>query len=205
MDLGKKDIIFLVDGSDTTGTDMAHIRDFIHDIVRQLDVRPDQVRVAVVQYADRVKTDFSLNTHNNKQSVISAVKRLRQIGGRSSDLADAIQYVIDRELKPSAGVRLSDASQHLVVLTGAQSPQDVSRYGTQLRDSRVNCIGVGAGRADRRQLTQIATTPQDVLQVQTFPGLPTIKDRFITRLSGSVVVPEERPTDYEDPSKLCKM
>ncbi|GLD51473.1 collagen alpha-3(VI) chain isoform X2 [Lates japonicus] len=196
--LGRKDIIFLIDGSDNTGAaGIAHIRDFILNIVQQLDVQPDQVRVAVVQYADRVKTEFSLNSHNNKPAVISAIKRLRQMGGRSSDLAEAIDYVIQRELKPSAGVRQAEASQHLVVLTGGRSPQDVSLYGPLLKASRVNCIGVGAGGADTRQLAQIATTSDDVLQVPTFPGLPAIQAKVITRLRGTI--PEEPPTDYTDP------
>ncbi|XP_071328574.1 collagen alpha-3(VI) chain-like isoform X2 [Trachinotus anak] len=203
VNLGKKDIIFLIDGSDTTGAGgIAHIRDFILTLVQQLDVQPDQVRVAVVQYADKVKTEFSLNSHNNKPAVISAIKRLRQMGGRSSDLAEAINYVLQNELKPSAGVRLSEASQHLVVLTGGRSSQDVSIYGPLLKSSRVGCIGVGAGGADTRQLTQIATTPEDVLQVPSFPGLSAIKDRFIARLSGTI--PEEPPTDYVDPSLPAK-
>lgn len=198
LNLGKKDIIFLIDGSDSTGSSgIAHIRDFILSIVQQLDVQPDQVRVGVVQYADRAKTEFSLNSHNNKPAVISAIKRLRQMRGRSSDLADAIRYVMENELKPSSGVRLVEASQHLVVLTGGRSPQDVSLYGPLLKGSRVNCIGVGAGGANTKQLSQIATTPEDVLQVPTFPNLPTIKDRFITRLSGSL--PE---IPYTEPSKL---
>ncbi|XP_022595952.1 collagen alpha-3(VI) chain isoform X3 [Seriola dumerili] len=195
--LGKKDIIFLIDGSDNTGAaGIAHIRDFILQIVQQLDVQPDQVRVAVVQYADRVKTEFSLNSHNNKPAVISAIKRLRQMGGRSSDLADAINYVMQNELKPSAGVRLTEASQHLVVLTGGRSSQDVSIYGPLLKSSRVSCIGVGAGGADTRQLSQIATTADDVLQVPTISGLSALQDRVITRLSGTI--PEEPPTDYTD-------
>lgn len=162
-------------------------------------MQPDQVRVAVVQYADRVKTEFSLNSHNNKQAVISAIKRLRQMGGRSSDLADAIKYVMENELKPSSGVRLAEASQHLVVLTGGRSSQDVSIYGPLLKGSRVNCIGVGAGGTNTKQLTQIATTSDDVLQVPTFPGLPAVRERFISRLSGSI---PEIP-DYEDTSKFC--
>ncbi|KAG7502875.1 collagen alpha-3(VI) chain isoform X3 [Solea senegalensis] len=204
LNLGRKDIIFLIDGSDTTGASgIAHIRDFILNIVRQLDVQPDQVRVAVVQYADKVKTEFSLNSHNNKQSVISAIKRLRQMGGRSSDLADAINYVIQNELIPPAGVRLAEASQHLVVLTGGRSPQDVSLYGPLLKGSRVNCIGVGAGPgADTRQLAQITSTPEDVLQVPSFPGLPGIQERFIARLSGTL--PEEIPTIIGDPSQPSK-
>lgn len=203
LNLGRKDIIFLIDGSDNTAAaGIAHIRDFILNIVQQLDVQPDQVRVSVVQYADKVKTEFSLNSHNNKPAVISAIKRLRQMGGRSSDLADAINYVIQKELKPSSGVRFAEASQHLVVLTGGRSPQDVSLYGPLLKGSRVNCIGVGAGGADTRQLTQIATTSDDVLQVPSFPGLPAIKERLIARLSGNI--PEEQPTDPYDPSKFRK-
>ncbi|XP_051258609.1 collagen alpha-3(VI) chain isoform X1 [Dicentrarchus labrax] len=203
LDLGKKDILFLIDGSDNTGAaGIAHIRDFILNIVQQLDVQPDQVRVAVVQYADRVKTEFSLNSHNNKQAVVSAIKRLRQMGGRSSDLADAIKYVMENELKPSSGVRLAEASQHLVVLTGGRSSQDVSIYGPQLKDSRVNCIGVGAGGTNTKQLTQIATTSEDVLQVPTFPGLPAIKDRFITRLKGNIPVIDTNIDSFNGGSDL---
>ena len=164
-------------------------------------MNPDQVRVGVVQYSDQAKTEFSLNSHNNKPAVLSAIKRLRQMGGRSSDLAEAIEYVIRKELVASAGVR-AEASQHLVVLTGDRSPSDLSFYGSLLKGSRVNCIGIGANAADTRQLTQIATSPDDVLNVTTFPSLPGIHDRFIQRLNGSL--PLERPTIYEEPSKLWK-
>ncbi|XP_034058037.1 LOW QUALITY PROTEIN: uncharacterized protein col6a3 [Gymnodraco acuticeps] len=202
LNLGRKDIIFLIDGSDNTGAaGIAHIRDFIFNIVQQLDVQPDQVRVAVVQYADRVKTEFSLNSHNNKPAVVSAVKRLRQMGGRSSDLADAIEYVIKNELKPAAGVRPA-ASQHLVVLTGGRSRQDVALYGPLLKGSRVNCIGVGAAGADRKQLSQIATTSSDVLQVSNFPGLSSIQQGVIDRLRTSADdLPTEYPTSTGVPSK----
>uniref|UniRef100_A0A3Q2XBS0 Collagen type VI alpha 3 chain n=1 Tax=Hippocampus comes TaxID=109280 RepID=A0A3Q2XBS0_HIPCM len=198
LDVGRKDIIFLIDGSDNTGvTGIAHIRDFILNLIRQLDVQPDQVRVALVQYADRVKPEFSLNSYNAKPDVITAVRKLRQMGGRSSNLADAIEYVIQNELKPSAGVRPLEASQHLVVLTGGRSPQDVSLYGPLLKGSRVNCIGIGASGADTRQLAQIAKSPEDVLQVPTFPGLPAINDRLVARLKGTI--PDD-PTPEEIPS-----
>lgn len=168
-------------------------------MVDQLDVRPDQVRVALVQYGQRPKTEFSLNSHDNKQSVISAIKRLRHMGGRGADLAEAIKYVIQNELQASAGVRLAQASQHLVVLTGGRSTSDVSNYGSILKGSRVNCIGIGAENADSRQLIQIATSSDDVLQVPSFPNLPNIQSKFIARLNGSIVV--EPPTEIDETSK----
>ncbi|CAM4604074.1 unnamed protein product [Leuciscus chuanchicus] len=194
LNFGRKDIIFLIDGTDSVGqSGVAHIRDFILKVVDQLDVQPDQVRVALVQYGERPKTEFSLNSHDNKQSVISAIKRLRHMGGRGADLAEAIKYVIRNELLPSAGVRLAQASQHLVVLTGGRSTSDVSTYGPILKGSRVNCIGIGAENADPRQLTQITTTSDDFLQVTTFPNLPNIQSKFIARLNGTIA--EELPTE----------
>ncbi|XP_059198609.1 collagen alpha-3(VI) chain [Centropristis striata] len=200
LPFGKKDIIFLIDGSDNTGAaGIAHIRDFILNIVQQLDVQPDQVRVSVVQYAAEPKTEFSLNSHNNKPAVISAIKRLRQMGGRSSDLAEAIKFVVENELIPSAGVRQTEASQHLVVLTGGRSPTDVSFFGPLLKNKNVNCVGVGAAGADTRQLTQIATTPADVLQVRDFPSLPSIKQGVIERLKGTMIVEPPTEIDTTDP------
>uniref|UniRef100_H2T3W1 Collagen, type VI, alpha 3 n=1 Tax=Takifugu rubripes TaxID=31033 RepID=H2T3W1_TAKRU len=201
IDFGKKDIVFLVDGSKTTDVSgIANIRDFILSVVQQLDVQPDQVRVAIVQYSDKVKTEFSLNSHNNKQAVISAIKRLRLMGGQSSDLGDALKYVTENEFKPSSGSRQFDASQHLIVITGGRSPQDVSIYGPLLKSSQVNCIGVGAAGANTKQLVQLATSPEDVLQVPTFSGLPQIRERLITRLNGTIpVLPSP---DYEQPTDL---
>ncbi|XP_059417896.1 collagen alpha-3(VI) chain-like isoform X2 [Carassius carassius] len=197
LNLGRKDIIFLIDSSDSSGqSGVAHIRDFILKVVDQLDVRPDQVRVALVQYGERPQTEFSLNSHDNKQSVISAIKRLRHMGGRGADLAEAIKYVIRNELTEIAGVRPEEASQHLVVLTGGRSTSDVSTYGQLLKGSRINCIGIGAENADPRQLEQITTTSDDVLKVATFPNLPNIEGKFIARLNGTII--DEPPTDFED-------
>ncbi|XP_056611528.1 collagen alpha-3(VI) chain isoform X1 [Triplophysa dalaica] len=193
LNLGRKDIIFLIDGSESVGPNgVAHIRDFIYKVVEKLNVNPDKVRVALVQYGERTKTEFSLNSHNNKQSVLAAIKRLRQMGGRGADLAEAIKYVIRNELQAPAGVRLAEASQHLVVLTGGRSTSDVSLYGPILKSSRVNCIGIGTENADARQLTQIATSPDDFLQVSTFPSLPNIQNQFIARLNGTIA---EIPTE----------
>lgn len=203
LDLGKKDIIFLIDGSANTDSEgIAHIRDFIHKIVEQLDVQPDKIRVALVQYADKVKTEFSLNSHNNKAAVLSAIRRLRQMGGRSSDLADAIDHVLRFELNSFAGARPTEASQHLVVLTGGRSPQDVSLYGPLLKTSRVNCIGIGADRADTRQLMSISKSSADVIQVSKFSNLPTIQDKFINRLNVVDDTPGyDTPTPGLPPSK----
>ncbi|XP_069052885.1 collagen alpha-3(VI) chain isoform X1 [Lepisosteus oculatus] len=197
--LGKKDIVFLIDGSDSVGADgIAHIRDFILKVLRQLDIASDKIRIAVVQYSSRQNTEFSLNTFSRKNDVISAVRKLRPIGGPTANLAKALDFVIRTELKAATGVRTADASQHLVVLTGGKSPSDVSIYGPMLRNINIGCIGIGTSTADTRQLSQIATTPEDVLKVQNFPGLSNIQDKFLARLS-------DTPSTTKPPTEIPGM
>ncbi|RVE58535.1 hypothetical protein OJAV_G00210240 [Oryzias javanicus] len=203
LNLGKKDIIFLIDGSDSTGsTGIAHIRDFLLQIVQQLNIQSDQVRVGVVQYAERVKTEFSLKSHTNKPDMIKAVEKLRNIGGRSSELPDAIDYVMKNEFQPFAGARPADASQHFIIVTAGRSTKDVSPYGQLLERQQINCIVISGGRADTRQLTQIASTPKDVLSFASFPDLQTqrILQAFTARLTGFTPVKTPDREASPDPS-----
>uniref|UniRef100_A0A8C4TE97 Collagen, type VI, alpha 3 n=1 Tax=Erpetoichthys calabaricus TaxID=27687 RepID=A0A8C4TE97_ERPCA len=195
-DLGKKDIIFLIDGSTNVGPQgIVHIRDFMLQVLQQLDISPDQIRVAVVQYSNTQKTEFSLGTHTNKNAVINAVRRLRQLGGSPANLAQGIDYVLRNELRDSAGARPSVASQHLVVLTGGTSSTDVSKYGNILRGSNVNCIGIGSREADFNQLGAIATTPDDILRVNNLQALINIPERVLVRLSKGSIPTEEPDTE----------
>lgn len=166
-----------------------------------MDIQPNEVRVAVVQYSEKQKTEFSLNTHNNKDAVISAIKRLRQLGGRSANLAEAIEYVLRNELKESAGLRFPEASQHLVVLTGGRSPTDVSDHGQRLRNADVNCIGIGSSGADRRQLSDIAKDPSSVFQLDSFSKLPNLQRNVIDLLN--VTSLRETPTDVDGRFSFC--
>uniref|UniRef100_A0A3P9GX60 Collagen type VI alpha 3 chain n=1 Tax=Oryzias latipes TaxID=8090 RepID=A0A3P9GX60_ORYLA len=191
LDIGKKDIIFLIDGSASTGpTGFAHVRDFLLNIVQQLNVQPDQVRVGVVQYADRVKTEFSLNSHNNKPAVLNAVQRLRNIGGRSSELPDAIDYIMKNEFQPLAGARPTVATQHLVIITAGRSTKDVNQYGQLLKSTQINSIAIGD-----TQLIQIASTPKDFIPIASLPNLQTqeVLQQFIARLTGltAVTLPDD--------------
>uniref|UniRef100_A0A8C6NQX2 VWFA domain-containing protein n=1 Tax=Nothobranchius furzeri TaxID=105023 RepID=A0A8C6NQX2_NOTFU len=173
LDLGKKDIIFLIDGSDTTGpAGIAHIRDFILSIVQQLDVKPDKVRVAVVQYADRMKTEFSLNSHNNKQAVISAIKRLLQYdrGGRLNTGA-AIKHVQDVHFTKAKGSRKDEGTpQILMLVTGGRSDDDSKTAALSLKNKGVRIFAVGVGNI-QDELENLASHSSTVARADNYLGL----------------------------------
>uniref|UniRef100_A0A3P9LKN5 VWFA domain-containing protein n=1 Tax=Oryzias latipes TaxID=8090 RepID=A0A3P9LKN5_ORYLA len=200
----EKDIVFLIDGSASTGpTGFAHVRDFLLKIVQQLNVQPDQVRVGVVQYADRVMTEFLLNSHNNKAAVINAIQRLRNIGGCSSELPDAIDYIMENEFQPFAVARPAVATQHLVIITAGRSTKDFHQYGQLLKSTQINSIAIGAGRGNT-QLIQIASTPKDFIPILLLPDLQTqeVFQHFIARLTGLTPV---TLSDNETPCKSSQV
>lgn len=51
----KRDIVFLLDGSDESRNGLPAIREFIRRTAEELDIEEDKVRVAVVQYSDDPK------------------------------------------------------------------------------------------------------------------------------------------------------
>ncbi|KAK2531993.1 Col6a3 [Columba livia] len=183
-----KDIVFLIDSSDSVRSDgLAHIRDFISRIVQQLEVGPNKVRIGVVQFSNNVFPEFYLKTHKSKNAVMQAIRRLRLRGGSPVNAGKALDYVVKNYFIKSAGSRIEDGvPQHLVVILGDRSQDDVNRPANVITSTSIKPLGVGARNVDRNQLQVITNDPERVLVVQDFTELPTLENRVHNIL-------EERP------------
>ncbi|XP_021254078.1 collagen alpha-3(VI) chain isoform X7 [Numida meleagris] len=186
----EKDIVFLIDSSDSVRTDgLAHIRDFISRIVQQLDVGPNKVRIGVVQFSNNVFPEFYLKTHKSKNAVLQAIRRLRLRGGYPLNAGKALDYVVKNYFIKSAGSRIEDrVPQHLVVILGDQSQDDVNRPANVISSTIIQPLGVGARNVDRNQLQVITNDPSRVLVVQDFTGLPTL-ERNVQNILEELPVP----------------
>uniref|UniRef100_A0A3B5M7Q2 VWFA domain-containing protein n=1 Tax=Xiphophorus couchianus TaxID=32473 RepID=A0A3B5M7Q2_9TELE len=144
LDLGKKDIIFLIDGSDTTGPNgIAHIRDFIVSIVQQLDVQ-DNLRIGLAQYATDVSDAFFLNTYSNRDNVIEAIGKIEYKGGRRIMTGDAIRHVQDVHFSKQRGSRKDEGTpQILMLVTGGRSQDDGKTAALGLKNKGVRIFAVG--------------------------------------------------------------
>uniref|UniRef100_A0A8C3LWH4 Collagen alpha-3(VI) chain n=1 Tax=Chrysolophus pictus TaxID=9089 RepID=A0A8C3LWH4_CHRPC len=180
----EKDVVFLIDSSDSVRSDgLAHIRDFISRIVQQLDVGPNKVRIGVVQFSNNVFPEFYLKTHKSKNAVLQAIRRLRLRGGYPVNAGKALDYVVKNYFIKSAGSRIEDGvPQHLVVILGDQSQDDVNRPANVISSTSIQPLGVGARNVDRNQLQVITNDPGRVLVVQDFTGLHF--DLFVISFSG---------------------
>ncbi|XP_037998991.1 collagen alpha-3(VI) chain isoform X1 [Motacilla alba alba] len=175
----EKDIVFLIDSSDSVRPDgLAHIRDFISRIVQQLEVGPNKVRIGVVQFSNGVFPEFYLKTHKSKNAVLEAIRRLRLRGGSPLNAGKALDFVVKNYFIKSAGSRIEDGvPQHLVVILGDRSQDDVDRPARVITSTNIKPLGVGARNVDRDQLQVITNDPGRVLVVQDFTGLSTLEKR----------------------------
>ncbi|XP_041699330.1 collagen alpha-3(VI) chain [Coregonus clupeaformis] len=182
-DAVKRDIVFLLDGSDGTRSGFPAVRDFVQSIVDKLSLEENRDRVSVVQYADKPEAHFYLNSHKTKDAIINAVSNMRHKGGRSLNTGAALQFVRHRVFTASSGSRrLEGVPQILILLTSKKSRDDVKGPAVALKDLEIVSMGVGVGDANVRELEMISFQPGFTYQVTEFSELPSIQPQLVAML-----------------------
>lgn len=197
------DVVFLIDSSDGVRPDgLAHIRDFISRIVGRFNIGPSKVRIGVVQFSNDVFPEFYLKTYRSKGPVLEAIRRLRFKGGSPLNTGKALEYVARNLFVKSAGSRIEDGvPQHLVLLLGGTSQDDVSRFAQVLRSSGIVSVGVGARNAGRTEIQSITNDPRLVFTVREFTDLPSIEERLATSFGPSGATPAPPGVEMPSPSR----
>uniref|UniRef100_A0A8C2HU43 Collagen, type VI, alpha 3 n=1 Tax=Cyprinus carpio TaxID=7962 RepID=A0A8C2HU43_CYPCA len=167
-----RDIVFLVDGSNYVGNNLQPVLDFITEVVNRLDVRPERVRIGLMQFAERQLTEFYLNTHSTKQDVLSAIAQLRLMGGRALNTGAALQYALNNHFHPKAGSRRREGIQQvLVLITGGPSQDEVKGIADRVALEGILTFAVGAGQVEDRFLKTVFCHQQMVVEpVKMFPS-----------------------------------
>lgn len=173
-------MVFLIDGSEGVRNDFPLLKAFVRRVVETLDVGPDRVRVALVQYSDRTRPEFYLNSHMDQQGVISAISRLTLLGGPTPNTGAALNFVLRNILTSSTGSRIADGvPQLLFVLTAERSRDDVRGPAMALKQGGTVPIGIGIGNADISEMQTISFIPDFALTVPNFQELGTVQ-QFIS-------------------------
>uniref|UniRef100_A0A8C7CM61 Collagen, type VI, alpha 3 n=1 Tax=Oncorhynchus kisutch TaxID=8019 RepID=A0A8C7CM61_ONCKI len=181
-DTSRKDVVFLVDGSDGTRNGFPAMRDFVQRVVGKLNVGGDKDRVSVVQYGRDQEVHFYLNTYTTKEDILNTVRSLRHRGGRPLNTGAALQYVRDNVLTASSGSRSQEGvPQMLILLSGGRSSDNVDIPASALKDSGVLIFGIGT-RNSSREVQGIATDPSFSQSVSEFTDLPSVQEQFFSTL-----------------------
>lgn len=115
----------------------------------------------------------------------------------------ALDYVVKNYFIKSAGSRIEDGvPQHLVVILGDRSQDDVTRPARVITSTTIKPLGVGARNADRGQLQDITNDPDRVLVVQDFTGLRTL-EKNVQLILEELPIPTTKSPDPFGPGKTA--
>lgn len=157
LELQSADVVFLLDGSDDMRASERQILDFVKELVMQLEIGPNKVQIALIQYSTEPTTDFLLNTHSLKDDVLSHLNNVKLKGGFTVNTGVALDYVKNNVFTASSGGRAQQGVQQiLILLSGRKSEDDVLGPVDRLRNAGIVIFSVGVNGADRLAMEQLA-------------------------------------------------
>lgn len=167
-------------------------------VVRNLDIGHDNIRVGLVQFSDMPATEFSLDTYHSKSHLLAGLRQLQFRGGMGRNTGAALSYVHAHHFTPEGGSRIADhVPQLLLLLTAGPAHDAFLPAANSLARAGVLTFCVGAGRANKAELEQIAFNPSLVYLMDEFSSLPALPQQLIqpltTYVSGGVEVMHSQP------------
>nr|XP_020475830.1 collagen alpha-3(VI) chain-like isoform X2 [Monopterus albus] len=191
-----RDIVFLVDGSNYIGSaNLPYVRDFIINVINQVDVRPDRVQIGLLQFAEHPRVEFYLNSYNNRQDVVNKISQLRLTGGSVLNTGAAMNYALSTMFEPSAGSRKRQGvHQVLVLITGGPAQDEVKTVADTLALQNILTFTVSSGQADEELLKTVAFVEDLAYHEARFSNLPAVAEIIMPKLItvvGDTAVTEE--------------
>jgi len=181
----KRDIAFLVDGSDSTRRGFTEIRDFLYNIITNVNVGIDNDRIAIIQYSNVAVANFYFNSFLRKEDVLNAVKVLSHKGGRPLNTGFALQYVKENIFISASGSRHKEGTpQILILLTSGKSRDSISEAAFALKKNGVIIYGIGGKYSDSDEL-QTISSENNVLPLADFSELPKIQVQLLEAMKSN--------------------
>ncbi|KAK0131866.1 Matrilin-2 [Merluccius polli] len=182
------DFVFVIDSSRSIRPpDYERVKTFILGLLRFLEVGPDAVRVALLQYGSAVRSEFPLGAHATRAEAERAVRAMQHLAsGTMTGLA--LRYAMETAFAEAEGARpaaLGVPRVAMVVTDGR--PQDaVEEVAAEARRAGIRIFAVGVGRVDMRTLQAIGSRPhaEHVYLVADFGQMETLVSVFRSKLCG---------------------
>ncbi|XP_062845604.1 integrin alpha-11a [Trichomycterus rosablanca] len=111
------DIVIVLDGSNSIYP-WYEVQDFLINILQKFHVGPGQIQVGVVQYGEKVVTEFQLNDFRSVEEVVKAGRRIQQRGGEETNTALGIDVARSQAFKQGGR---KGAKKVMIVITDGES------------------------------------------------------------------------------------
>lgn len=179
----------MVDGSWSIGAEnFEQIRQFLYSLVNSFDVGTNHVRIGLVQYSTNPRTEFLLNTYQDKRDILQYISKLPYMGG-GTQTGQGLEFMLTNHFVEKAGSRAGqNVPQIAVVITDGKSQDNVEAQALELKRKGIVLYAIGIKDADEDQLREIANEPhsQHVYSVSDFAALQGISQSVVQTLCTTV-------------------
>ncbi|XP_067371143.1 collagen alpha-3(VI) chain-like [Channa argus] len=194
LDSNRRDVVFMLDGSDDSQPQFPYIKDFVQGIVANLNVDANKDRVAVLQYSDTAEINFNLKRYSTANEVLEAVESLSHKGGYTQNIGAALQYARDHVFTSESGSRLLEGvPQILILLTGGRSGDDIRTPMRMLKEAGVISVAIGTNDADTLELQTISHELKYFISITGFEDLPVVEKDVLSLLGEASHHAEQTP------------
>ncbi|XP_041374199.1 uncharacterized protein LOC121387240 [Gigantopelta aegis] len=161
--LDKVDLVIILDSS-TSVTDVNFIKmkNFVKDLLKNVDLDSGAVRVGVVIYSTRVSVMFHLNQHKSRRAYMRAVDEIPYQYG-STNTAGGLKTMRTEMFTKQNGDRRRVKNVCIVVTDGVSNINARSTVpeAERARAEGIHIYAIGIGLTDTRELDQLSSRPKD--------------------------------------------
>lgn len=184
LKLQSADIVFLLDGSDNMRASQRHILDFVREFVKQIEIGPNKVQIALTQYSTEPTIDFLLNTYSLKDDVLSHLSNVKLKGGLSLNTGVALDYVKSNVFTASSGSRAQQGiPQILILVSGKRSEDDVLGSVDRLGNAGIVLYNIGVYNADRLEMEQLVHNPRARYFIKENSDFPLVREQLLSAIA----------------------
>ncbi|XP_071096333.1 uncharacterized protein [Haliotis cracherodii] len=185
------EVVFVLDCSASLGpVNFKCQLNFLKDVIRDLDVASDRIRVGLVPYTESVFESFGLTRFENKKDILERIDQIKFKSGLTrTDLALKMMRELFQSSRP--GVQkvclvITDGKSHDVNLT--------LREARKAQQDNIDIYTIGVGYdVDVEELKSIASSDKNVHTVSDYMTLVNLKDLLQKRIClGSDQSPSDR-------------
>ncbi|XP_056316534.1 matrilin-4 isoform X9 [Danio aesculapii] len=155
------DLVLLIDGSKSVRPqNFELVKQFVNQVVDQLDVSAKGTRVGLVQYSSRVRTEFPLSMYHSKDEIKKAVMNVEYMEkGTMTGLA--LKHMVENSFSEAEGARPAEKNIPRVglVFTDGRSQDDIQDWAKKAKEAGITMYAVGVGKAVEDELREIASDP----------------------------------------------
>ncbi|XP_058260029.1 matrilin-4 isoform X2 [Hemibagrus wyckioides] len=155
------DLVLLIDGSKSVRPqNFELIKQFVNQVVDQLDISAHGTRVGLVQYSSRVRTEFPLSMYKSKEEIKAAVMNVAYMEkGTMTGLA--LMHMVQQSFSEAEGARAASRNIPRVglVFTDGRSQDDITEWAKKAKEAGITMYAVGVGKAVEDELREIASEP----------------------------------------------